>query len=420
MNNIDWSSLLRPQSLAVLVPLLALLALIAQALQLAGGYTDSGELATALWRAMAAALLLAFVAVIDILVRSGQHRAQRRRRHDGEAAAVPAAVRPGPLGELGSLLHSSVDYDGVYQVLQRGAPGLFPQCSGVLYLAGESDQQFAVGTSWGKEVGSSNAFAPGDCWAVRKGEVQFTARSAVAACPHLDQPIEAPSLCVPVKAQGSVLGMLLLVGPSESGVVNGLRPLATDVANALGMSIANLKLRQTLRDLSVRDEHTGVFNRRYLEESLKREIATAQRKSRSLGVAICDVDGFERFNETYGREAGDFALREIAQLMNAKIRSSDIAARYGGGQIALVLPEAPLDGVLMRANHLREAVFALELKHFDRALGKLSVSFGVALYPLHGNTAADLLRLAQAALGRAKAAGRNRVEAAPSAKEGSE
>ena len=420
MNKIDWSSLLRPQSLAYLAPLVALLVLIAQALELASGYTDSGELATALWRAMAAALLLAFVAVIDILVRSGQRSAQRRRRHDGEAAAVAAAVRPGPLGELGSLLQSGVDYDGVYQVLQRGVPGLFPQCSGVLYLAGEPDKQFAVGTSWGKEVGSGNAFAAGDCWAVRKGEAQFTARSAAVACPHLDQPIEAPSLCVPVKAQGSVLGMLLLVDHSESGVVDGLRPLATDVANALGMSIANLKLRETMRDLSVRDDLTGVFNRRYLEESLKREIATAQRKSRSLGVAICDVDGFERFNATYGREAGDHALRQIAQLVNARIRSSDIAARYGGGQIALVLPEAPLEGVLMRANHLREAVFALDLKHFDRALGKLSVSFGVALYPLHGKTAAELLRLAQAALGRAKAAGRNRVEAAPSAKEGPE
>ena len=126
------------------------------------------------------------------------------------------------------------------------------------------------------------------------------------------------------------------------------------------------------------------------------------------------MDGFARFNETHGREAGDYALREIAQLMNARIRSSDIAARFAGGRIALVLPEAPLDGVLMRANHLREAVAALDLEHFGRALGKLSVSFGVALYPLHGNSAAELLRLADAALAKAKASGRNRVEVATS------
>ena len=372
------------------------------------------DLSSMLWGAMAGVVLLLSLALLRCLRPAGEGAADRGRR-ELDTRINNAAAKPGPLGDLGRLLQSAVNCADALEVARRCAPAWFPDCSGVIYLAQDPGNQFTAGTSWGQDVGSSKSFDSADCWAIRRGEAQFAAPSSAMACPHLKQPMAVPSLCVPVKAQGKVLGMLLLVGHSASGALDSLLPAATEFAAQIGLSLANLKMQDTLHDLSVRDALTGLFTRGYMEESLKREIATAQRKSRSLGVAICDLDHYARLNEEFGREAGDYALREIARLINTRIRSSDIACHYGDGRIALVFPEAPLDGVVMRTNQLREAISALSLEHFGRSLGNLSASYGVALFPLHGKSAGGLLRQADIALDSAKASGGNRVVVAPSA-----
>ena len=326
--------------------------------------------------------------------------------------SAPGTASPVLLDDMSRLLQSSIDYADAYQVVQRCAAGLFAGCSGALYLAEEPGGPLDLKQEWGRPAGSSSHFAAADCWALRRGEAYLAAGASDIACRHLREPRQAHSLCVPIMAQGSAVGILLLEDAAQSAALASVRALAKNFAGQIGLALANMKLQETLRNLSVRDPLTGLFNRRYMEESLTREISAARRKSRPLGVAICDLNQFTRFNATYGRDAGDYALREIAQLINKHIRASDIACRYGKDEIALILPEAPLEGVVMRTNQLREAIFALDLEHFGRRLEKISASFGVALFPHHGTSSGELLQQAALALASAREFGNNRVQVA--------
>jgi len=347
-----------------------------------------------------------------------RYRAQVRSRPVSAEAGRPGsaagegAAGPALLEEMGKLLQSSIDYTDAYRVVQTCAGSLFAECSGALYLAAQTGAQLELKASWGKAAGSRASFEPADCWAVRRGEPYLAERASDIACGHMQQPLAAPSLCVPVMGQGRVLGVLLLEDPAHTGALGALRAVAKNFANQIGLALANMQLQETLRNLSVRDTLTGLFNRRYMEESLKREIATAKRKSRPLGVAMCDLNPFKRFNDSYGRDAGDYALRQVAELIDKHIRSSDIACRYDQDEIVLIFPEAPLAGVVMRAKQLREAIYAMDLEHFGKPLEKISISFGVAVFPEHGNTSAELLQQAQSALERAKEFGNDRVQVA--------
>ena len=368
------------------------------------------QLKFAIGGAMAGYILLLLYVVFayrfDSVVRPVAASARQR-----EPAAAAAALAD----DMSKLLQSSSDYADAYQVVQRFGAGLFHGCSGALYLAQQPGGRLEIQAQWGSSAGSGSGFASADCWALRRGESHLAADPGAMACRHLPQPRLAPSLCVPVLGQGVALGVLVLEDDAQSGTLARMRGAARDFAGQIGLALANMRLRETLRELSVRDPHTGLFNRSYMEESLQREIAAARRKSRSLAAAICELNQFERFKASFGADAGEFALREIAQLISKHIRSSDIACRYHKDQIALVFPEAPLEGVVMRANQLREAIAALELERFGRRLDKLSASFGVALFPQHGSSAAELLQQAEAALAGAKAFGNNRVQVAETA-----
>ena len=114
------------------------------------------------------------------------------------------------------------------------------------------------------------------------------------------------------------------------------------LAEHLALAVANLKLRETLRTQSIRDPLTGLFNRRYMEESLERELRRTIRKKLPLALLMVDVDHFKHFNDTFGHEAGDEILRELARLFQSRLRAEDIACRYGGEEFVLILPDASL------------------------------------------------------------------------------
>ena len=369
---------------------------------------DLRELKFAVAGAMAGNILLLLFAILGYRLDFGERPAALRTQ---DRARSDAHARPALLDDLSRLLQSSIDYADAYQVVERCAAGIFAPCGGALFLSLQAGGEFALKAAWGASTHSRERFASADCWAVRRGDAYLAAASLDPVCAHM-QPPHVPSLCVPVMGQGAVLGVLVLEDASQPGVLESLRPAAKSFANQIGLAFANMNLQRTLRDLSVRDPLTGLFNRRYMEESLNREIASARRKGRTLGVAICALNQLKRFNETFGPAAGDFALREIAQLVLKQIRSSDIACRYGDAEFVLILPEAPLEAALMRANQLRNAVYALNLEHFGRRLEKLSASFGVALFPQHADDAAKLLRQAQLALAKAGEFGNGRVQSA--------
>jgi diguanylate cyclase (GGDEF)-like protein len=185
--------------------------------------------------------------------------------------------------------------------------------------------------------------------------------------------------------------------------------LAATFADQVALAVTNLRLRETLRQQSIHDPLTGLHNRRYLQEVMQRELARTERKKNMLAVIILDVDHFKRFNDTYGHEAGDAVLRNLAQLIGRQIRGSDIACRYGGEEFILVLPEASLSIARQRCELLREAALGMRVMLSGQTLGPVSISLGLALFPQHGNTVEELIQAADAALYRAKQTGRNRL-----------
>ena len=168
----------------------------------------------------------------------------------------------------------------------------------------------------------------------------------------------------------------------------------------------------SLRELSVRDHVTQLFNRRYLEETLAREIRRSVRSHRTIGVILFDIDQFKKVNDRWGHAAGDAVLQEIGRVASMHIRGGDIACRYGGDEFVLVLPETTRSATHKRAEQLRETVRQLEQEYDGQDLGTITITLGVASFPIHGSTGDELLKSADKALYRAKNEGGNRVDVA--------
>ncbi len=183
-------------------------------------------------------------------------------------------------------------------------------------------------------------------------------------------------------------------------------------AKLAAVALDNAQMHRTLREESIRDPLTGLFNRRYMQEALTQEVLKAKRTSRPLAIVMLDLDHFKRLNDTFGHDAGDEALRRLGLLLKTTIRGSDIACRYGGEEFTLILSEASLIVALQRMEQLRQDIKSLTIRYQGKSIDHLSGSFGIAVYPKHGSTSETLLKAADEALYRAKQAGRDRVIAA--------
>jgi diguanylate cyclase (GGDEF)-like protein/PAS domain S-box-containing protein len=175
---------------------------------------------------------------------------------------------------------------------------------------------------------------------------------------------------------------------------------------------ALLKSEALLREQSVRDHLTGLFNRRYMEETLERELLRASRKQLSLGIIMLDVDDFKRFNDTYGHAAGDAILRELGNLLRGHVRGEDIPCRYGGDEFIVVLPDTSRVVTCERAALICEYAKQFNLQFEGQTFEVVTLSLGVAVFPEDGSTSAAILSAVDAALYRAKHEGRGRVVAA--------
>jgi diguanylate cyclase (GGDEF)-like protein/PAS domain S-box-containing protein len=322
------------------------------------------------------------------------------------------------LSEMGSRLQACQTADEAYVEVGTAAEQLFPEWSGALCVISASRRAVETVADWGKTANSERVFAPDDCWALRRGRPQwFKSSEKVTPCHHTDLAQVSESLCVPLMAQGEALGIVTLELIRTPGQQNPLsrpseeaeRRLASVLAEQVGLALGNLKLRETLRNQSIRDPLSGLFNRRYMEESLEREFSRAGRNKTSVAIIMMDIDHFKKFNDTFGHQAGDALLRTLGDFLGRSTRGQDIACRYGGEEFALVLSDASLNGALQRAENLRQEVKNLGVQYAGQLLGTISVSMGVALCPDHGSTISDVLRAADQALYCAKREGRDRV-----------
>jgi diguanylate cyclase (GGDEF)-like protein/PAS domain S-box-containing protein len=314
------------------------------------------------------------------------------------------------LSEMGDMLRACLTTDEAYTVIVRVAQQIFPVQVGALYVITSSRNLLEAVAIWGNSASVERVFAPEECWGLRRGRMHMVESTPVGLlCKHLHQPAPDSYLCVPMMAQSEALGVLHLAQSGAERLTEAKQKLAATMAEHIAMALSNLKLHETLRSQSIRDPLTGLFNRRFMEESLELELRRATRNQRSLGVIMLDLDHFKHFNDTYGHEAGDTLLREVGTLLQTNIRGEDIACRYGGEEFTLLLPEGTAEVTRNRAEFLREAIKRLDVKHRNQPLGRITASIGVAVFPEHGRTGEALLNAADAALYRGKDEGRDRV-----------
>ncbi len=309
------------------------------------------------------------------------------------------------LNEAGDALQSCLTAEEAYATVSLHAPRLLPGTSGTLFINDPLKGLFFPVAPWGGQAVGDNAFKAEDCWALRRGKPHEVSETrANLPCPHTEGNPPGPSLCIPLAAIGKTIGLLHVRGDVEQ-----VGTFAASVAEHIGLALSNLMLRSDLRQLSIHDPLTGLFNRRYMEETLETEIRRAERKDHAIGIIMIDIDHFKAFNDGYGHAAGDQMLRSIGSLVQTNLRAGDIACRYGGEELVLILPEASVAAAAHRAEDLRSRAKALEVKHLDVPLGPVTISLGVAVYPGNGRTRDELFAAADASLYKAKQAGRDRV-----------
>lgn len=185
-----------------------------------------------------------------------------------------------------------------------------------------------------------------------------------------------------------------------------------DITDRVQARDALLKSEASLREQSVRDHLTGLFNRRYMEETLKRELLRASRKGLSLGVIMLDVDNLKQCNDTWGHAAGDAMLHELGGVLHGNFRGEDVPCRYGGDEFIIILPDASRAATFERAQSLCKFVRQFHFKFEEQPLGIVTLSLGVAVFPEHGSASDIIVRAADEALYRAKSAGRGQVAVA--------
>ena len=317
------------------------------------------------------------------------------------------------LAKMGELLQSCVSREEVFAAALGFAPKIFPTARGGVALLNSGRNLAEVIGSWSDCQFSSADFELTDCWALRTGQPHLVvAGDTTAPCMHAAG-VKNTYLCIPILAQGETLGILHFQSTDDAPQMEPSElSFKTTFAGQVGLSIANIRLRDALRTQSVRDALTGLYNRRYLEEVLEREIRRAGRGAHSLGIMMLDLDYFKRFNDTYGHDAGDAVLREAAAFLLRNVRAEDFVCRFGGEEFFVILPTANQEGTQTRAERLRLKMRELSIQHQGKLLGMVTFSIGVGVFPDHGASPKELMAAADAALYEAKRGGRDRVAVA--------
>lgn len=315
------------------------------------------------------------------------------------------------INQLTSSLQSCQAREETAEVLKHFLTLLFPSASGGLYMMHASRNLLSLMVSWGKDKNGAvliDRIKPSECWGLRLGRSHAQgAELSGMRCNHLEVG-DANTLCVPLMAQSDIVAMLYIrLGNSDQ--IADTRHLAELLASHTASALAGIMLREALHRQSIRDPLTGLFNRRYLEESIEREILRAHRNSQSLAFVMLDIDHFKRFNDEFGHQAGDLLLKEFAGFLQQSLRGEDIGCRYGGEEFLLLLPGATAAEAEQKAEQIRNSLLRLVVDFQGRRLPSVTSSFGVAAYPEHGEDWESLIGLADGALYKAKAEGRNRV-----------
>ena len=309
------------------------------------------------------------------------------------------------------MLQSAAGQDDTNEVLRSNSATLMPGFGGALYVFNNSRDRLDLSTNWGElDAGIADHFSPTSCWALKRGKPHFNqAEEWALRCNHV-----APgqtTLEIPMAARGQLYGLLVIAaaGGDATARLEGIRPVATAMGDAMSLALSSIDLRERLRNLALRDGLTNLYNRRFLEEMLERLCADAERRKASVSAIMLDLDHFKLINDQHGHAAGDAVLREVAASILSCLRTVDVACRYGGEEFAIILPDCSVANAATKAEQIRSRIN-------ERTIASglpVTVSLGVASIPETCAGQSELIPQADAALYAAKQQGRDRVVVAP-------
>ena len=322
------------------------------------------------------------------------------------------------LGSLDEWLQSCKSLDELFMIVTKFMEKLLPGTDGQLYVYSNSRDVLDGVCAW-PSGDLHDHISPDSCWALRRGRAyEYEAAGMCFPCDHAKADgAVAPNeyICVPIVAHGDTVGLLHIrfdTGQDGAVHVRDSSEFSVRCGEHISMAIANVKLRDELHDQSIRDPLTGLYNRRYFLDAMRREISICDRKKRSFGLVSFDADKFKNFNDNHGHDAGDMVLRAIGKKLLDVATPDEVCCRIGGEEFAVIVPNADLARTVELAEELRDAIASTQVRYVDGPLPRVTISAGVSAFPVSGTNPQSLLKKADQALYLAKADGRNCVRSA--------
>ena len=311
------------------------------------------------------------------------------------------------LARMTQRLQGCENFADVINVAQLFAPNIAPGVAGRLYILDREPWQMRCVAEWLSPQGKADAFHPDECWAVRRGQSHPPVHGEPdIACYHLPESCQAHTLYVPLIAQGEAIGLLSFQNLSDDTAPS--RAYLELMAEALGLALANQRLRDALLEKALYDPLTGLRNRHHLEDTLRTQMGQAIHNQTPISCLMIDIDHFKDVNDRFGHEAGDGVIKGVAAIIQRAIRDSGMAFRYGVEEFLVLLSGMGEEEANRMATDIYNGVHALTLRFGTSDISHIDVSIGVASYPQHAQSD-NLLRAADVALYRAKELGRSRI-----------
>lgn len=313
------------------------------------------------------------------------------------------------LAGLSETLIACKNQDEMVIAISSYANSVLDFSKGILYLFDSSHKYLEATATWGNPSKYEQIITPDECWAIRRGITHETLASEPGIpCEHIKSPTqEFYYICIPVTAQNNIFGLMYLeIENYHCAQLIECHLLINMVSKTIALAIANINLRNLLRDQSIRDALTGLYNRRFLDEYLMKQLFYAKRQNSTLAIIMFDIDDFKKINDTHGHEVGDDVLEKLGHLMARLTRAEDVVCRYGGEEFLCILQNCSLPLAKKRAEEFRREINHMTKGPFPPAV---TISLGISMYPADGTTPNELIEAADQALYESKKTGKNKV-----------